>query len=551
MKSLTSAQRIFLLVCLVGWTAFAWYAPENVSVDVYFFRDAACNWVHGGGFGTASLEKSVSFNPVLYSSYPPLSLWSFLPFAELFGCTWRAGSMHTLVLTALGNLFVLAAGLRVALGQWQRWLLVALVGLTLPLGFLLAESDRPEELTFLLLAALLWMLGRRRQSVAGFALQGLLAGLAFLSEPFGGVFSVFAIAGAALGWAMHERSNDQVANRSPSARRSSSSEMDRQFDLRRFFTQSLVAAVFFALPLAITVVAFQHQDPTALARFERHARLAGTDRSLHYGMSADTNEQEAREPKASLGQKIHYSIAFQAAKGPIFELQFVGLALTAVLGVVLALSSRWREGWPVWAMLALGLVLPILAFPMQENYHTLGEAAVPLALALGWAGYRVTRPRQSILLFAIFAVQLLCLLPNALVQFIFRVDARQSALAAAEQARFVGQYMRSHGLGDSILMVPTADYYLYKPEHSNLYNPNYYSQREGMGKVGGVLTCKTSTLDFSDVPVPPAFPGDWKLIAKAGPPVAVTLLHHQVMHRNWSYGCDAFVRADAGAAATE
>jgi hypothetical protein len=542
MSALSPAQRIFLLACFLGWTAFAIYAPENVSVDVYFFRDAACNWVQGGGFRTASLEKSVSFNPVLYSSYPPLSLWSFIPFAAIFGCTWRAASMHTIVLTTLGNLFVLAAGLRVATTPLLRWLLVALVGLTLPLGFLLGESDRPEELTFLLLATLLWLLGRRKQTVAGFAVQGLLAGLAFLSEPFGGVISVLAIAGAALGRALYlqrDREDARNANQLPIP----DWNPPVATRLRRFFTRSLIAAVFFVLPLALTVAIFQHQDPTALARFERHARLAGTDRALHYGMSADTNEEEAREPKASLPQKIHNALRFQIAKGPIYELQLVGLGLTALLGLLLALSSPLREAWPVWAMLAIGLLLPWLTFPMQDNYHTLGEAAVPLALALGWAGYRLTRTRERTLLFAIFAVQLLCLLPNALVQFIFRVDARSSALAAAQQARFVGQYMQSHGLGNTVLLVPPPDYYLYKPAHPNLYNPNYYSKREGMAQVGGVLTCKTSTLDFSEIPVPPTFSGDWNLIAKGGPPVAVTLLHHQVMHRNWSYGCDAFVRA--------
>lgn len=532
MPRLAPAQKVFLLICFLAWTAFALSAPESVSVDVYFFRDAALNWVQGHGFRTASLEKSVSFNPVLYSSYPPLSLWSFIPFAAVFGSTWRAAGMHTIVLTTLGSLFVLAAGLRATQTSWQRWLLVILIGLTLPLGFLLAESDRPEELTFLLLAALFWLLARRSQTVAGFAVQGILAGFAFLSEPFGGVLAVLAIAGAALAHVLPPQSDNP-----PSV-----ASLHGTLSLRRALAQAAVAAVFFALPLALTVVVFQHRDPTALARFERHAQLAGTDRSLHYGMSADTNEAEAHEPKASFGQKLRYSIGFQAAKGPIFELQFVGMVLTAVLGILLALASRGRDAWPVWAMLALGLLLPVLAFPVQENYHTLGEAAVPLALGLGWAGYRIMQAKQRTLLFTIFAVQLLCLLPNALIQFALRFDTRQSAVAATDQARFVGRYMRSHGLGDSILMIPTADYYFYKPEHSNLYNPNYYSRREGMAQVGGIAMCKTGSLDFSDTPIPPNFPGDWKLIAKSGPPIAVTLLHHQVMHRNWSLGCDVYVR---------
>ncbi len=531
MNSLTTAQRGFLLLCVIGWVAFAFYAPENVSVDAYFFRDAACNWVQGGGFRTASLEKSVSFTPVLYSSYPPLSQWVFLLFAKVFGCTWQAANVHSIVLTTLGNLFVLMAGLRVARTAVQRWLLVLLVGVTLPLGFLLTEVERPEQLTFLLLAALLWLLGHRRQTVGTYVAEGLLAGLAFLSEPFGGVFAVLAIAGAALGQLLP-----------PSVGEPGRSSSHR---FHGAVSQGVIGAVFFALPLGLTVAAFQHQDPTALARFERHARLAGTDRALDYSMSADTNEKEAREPRASFGTKLHASIAAQVSKGPIFKLQIVGFLLTGLLGVLLALTGRPQDTWPVWGMLLLGLVLPILAFPMQENYHTLGEAAVPLALGLGWAGYRAVTSRQRWLLWSIFAVQLLCLLPDSVLHFVLRVDTRPSALFAVRQAQSVGDYLRSHGLGNTILMVPTADYYFYKPAYNRLYNPNYYSVREGMDQVGGVVTCKTSSLDFSGTPVPPQFPGEWKLIAGGGPGVAVAVGHHQLMHRNWSNGCSVYVRAQA------
>ncbi len=535
MNSLTPAQKGFLLLCVIGWVAFACFAPENVSVDAYFFRDAACNWVQGGGFRTASLEKSASFTPVLYSSYPPLSQWVFLLFAKVFGCTWQAANVHSIVLTTLGNLFVLMAGLRVTRTAAQRWLLVLLVGLTLPLGFLLTEVERPEQLTFLLLAGLLWLLGHRRQTVGTYVAEGLLAGLAFLSEPFGGVFAVLAIAGAALGQLLPPSEPSSIEAPSVPA----------SLRWRGALLQSALGAFFFALPLALTVAAFQHQDPTALARFERHARLAGTDRALDYSMSADTNEKEAREPRASFGTKLHASIAAQVAKGPIFKLQIVGYLLTGLLTVLLAFSGRLRDVWPVWGMLLLGLALPILAFPMQENYHTLGEAAVPLALALGWAGYRVVTARQRLLLWSIFAVQLLCLLPDSLLHFVLRVETRPSALFAIRQAHFVGDYMRSHGLGNTILMVPTADFYFYKPSYNSVYNPNYYSVREGMAQVGGVVTCKTSSLDFSDTPVPPEFPGEWKLIAGGGPGVAIAVGHHQLMHRNWSNGCSVYVRAQA------
>jgi hypothetical protein len=534
---LSRAQKIFLMTCLVLWVALAFYVPQSASIDVYFFRDAACNWVQGHGFRTASLEKSVSFVPVLDSNYTPLAAWVFIPFAKVFGCGFLAATLDSVALGAVGGLMALAAGLRVTAGRWQRWALVILTGAAVPYGFFLSEADRPEQVTFVLLVLLLWVLGRTRQTVFNYAGQGVLAGLAFLSQPFGGVLAVLFIAGTAFARAF-------FADRQE-ARAGASSETGLQA-ARRFLIHGTVAALFFAAPIGITVAAFQHQDPHALARFLRHARLAGTHRVADYSMSADNNAKEALEPLPSLKTKLKMGVRAQMAKGPSADIVFLGWGVTILLCILLALrSGGLRRNWPVWAVLSVGFLVPRLSFPIQENYHLLGGAVVPIALALGWCGYRVTTGRQRTLLWAMFALQLLILVPNMLLQVISRIDARASAMEAIQQARFTAGYMRDHGLGDSVLMVPFADYFLYKPFHGNIYNPNYFAHVEGLSAIGGVAACKTGSHDFSRAPEPVGFPGNWTLISRDDTPLRVTLFGHAIMHRNWTLGCDVYVRSGA------
>src|SRR6202000_2242971 len=73
---LSFPEKIVLLLALIFWVAFSAYAtPGFAGTDVYLFRDAACNLIHGSGFRTASFEHSHSFQPLLYSSYTPLTQW--------------------------------------------------------------------------------------------------------------------------------------------------------------------------------------------------------------------------------------------------------------------------------------------------------------------------------------------------------------------------------------------------------------------------------------------------------------------------------------------
>ena len=532
-RSFSPGELALLLICLVFWGAFVLLVPQASSIDVYLFRDAAMSWVQGHGFATASYEKSTSFAPVLYSSYTPLAQWLLIPFLALLGTGWRSGSLETFLLGASATALVLRIALPLARGAMQRWLLVGLAGVGLPAGFIAAQVDRAEATSFLLLLALLFLLSRTRQGVASFVLQGLVAGCCFLSEPFAGVLAVLLITGSALARTLALPAGER--QRFPFA-----------LSLRSFLLQGLVSGVCFALPIAATVGAFEHSDPTALARFQAQAKFAGTQRPVHYSMSADSDAPGAKPAHDSFTTKLKAGLG---SDGHSLDAALHLMSYLVLCGGGLLLAFRSTEGrgsFVALAVLLLTILLPLLAFPLQPNYRVLVAGLVPSALALGWAGLAMKTPGQR-LLWGLMTLQFALVLPPTALHTISRIDTRASFLLAVQQARETGSYLDRHGLAGSVLLVPPSDYTVYKPFHTNVYNPNYYAHVEGTAAIGGFLECRNGSRDFTNDPLPPHLPGSWKLLSPAGGPAVVSLFGHRLMSRNWGLGCDVYVRPAPGA----
>ena len=523
--SFSRAQRIFLACCFAVWLGYACLVPQSNSNDVYLFRDAALNWLDGLGFRTASYERSTSFAPLLYASYTPLTQWVFVLFAWVFGVGWRAASLCTFTLAAISSVAACALGTRMAGTHKQRWALVALAGAALPAGFLAAENDRPESCSFVLLLMLLWVPARARQRPELWIWQGLLTGLAFLAEPFAGVLGALLVAGAWLGVLLQERA--QSGSCAGWARRA--------------LVNGVLAAGFAVLPIAVTGAAFLHLDPQALTRFEEQAKYAGAARSIHYSLSADRNE--ALQKHDTYLRRLGWGLGAELL-APLSALHLLSFLVMATLGLLVAAAGR---GAPqVWALLGITVLLPLVLFPLQPNYQVLTSALLPAALALGWAAWQPRTERQGRLVFAMFAAQLSLTVPAIVLRVIIGIETRASYLQAQEQGRLTGSYLQAHGLGNAVLMVPSSDYYIYKPFHRNIYGPAYYAHVEGTFAIGGLVECKNSSKDLRGTPLPPEMTGNWMLLSHQDQPALVTLLGHRLMRRNWSLGCDVYVRRRDG-----
>ncbi|HLJ78211.1 MAG TPA: hypothetical protein VKT75_12395, partial [Acidobacteriaceae bacterium] len=249
---------MFLLICAAAWLAVMFWLPLDAGgTDVYMFRDPACNFVAGLGFRSASVDHAHSFQPMLYSHYTPLYLWLFIPAAKLLGFTRLADAVFQGFWTILIDIVVIVAGLRFLERTWSRWLFLSLVAVLLPFS-ILRPNDRPEQLSFCLLTALLILL-RQKPSLRFATLAGLLGAAAFLSEPFAGVVAVILIAGWLFA-ALAQRS------RSP----------------KHLLGLAGASSLAFVLPIAVVAVSFYEIDHQSLQRFMYQAVNTGFSRDLTY-----------------------------------------------------------------------------------------------------------------------------------------------------------------------------------------------------------------------------------------------------------------------------
>src|SRR5258708_7350859 len=123
---LSKAEWLAIALGLSFWLGFsAWASPTFGSTDIYLFRDAAVNTVHGYGFTTASFEHSTSFRRLLYSSYTPGSLWLFIPFVAVFANLSTAFAAHDWLIALATTLISLSIFLpHVAKPQFRKTLIL-------------------------------------------------------------------------------------------------------------------------------------------------------------------------------------------------------------------------------------------------------------------------------------------------------------------------------------------------------------------------------------------------------------------------------------------
>lgn len=492
-----------------------------------------CNLVKGYGFSTTSFELSHSFNSLLYSSYTPLTQWIFLPFAAILHCSSGAATLYNFVVSLLAGLAVLwLLTKRLSPGKLRSFAVLLLV-ITLPLGYLGTESERPEIPTFMLLLALLAAL-RQASTTARIAICGVIGGLAFLAEPIGGVVAALLIAGVIL-----------LPGPGLGARNS-----------RRMAMLTTVAAITFLAPIAVVVSCYQYQDPTSVARFLHQATERGLTRRAvgdgQFHVQVDSNGPIASAPEQSKAEK--YGAGFSRYFEAIRFLKSLGvlaigtqLAAPIVLLVWfgLCVTSRGRKAGRV-ALFSIGIFLFIavfVVFPLQFNYLILARCLFPFVLMLDWAGCSAAlHSKQVIELLVIF--NLLVLLPGVLVMSLQRAESRVSYAKARQQATFLKSYLVSQGEEDEVILVPATQYYLYKERFHNIFNPSYLSPQHDMQEVVAVVNCNTATkyIQSGEKPVPQRMErSQLRLISPGGNPVSISLLGHKIMSSNWTWTCDLYV----------
>ena len=531
-RNLSHKEWMYLGCCACIWLIALFFLPPNMgSTDVYLFRDAACNFVAGKGFVTASFEQSRSFIPRLYSSYTPGTLWIFIPFAKLFGCGTFVNEIYPRIWALIADVIALLVAMRFTSRGPLRWMFIGLLGLILPFGIMNPEPDRPEEISFVLLALLLLVL-RHAPTPKRTIAAGLVGGGAFLVQPFAGVLGVFLIAG----WLVVSSFTGAPRNQ------------DDLYVLARpiagIATRGILAACFFALPVAVTALAFYQQDPCSLKRFWTQATVAGVARDTGYSMGDAQHVARSPVPRvhSSRLEKYQQALAFHKSLGPI---SLAGTCVAAAVALAWVFLLAYSTGsWRVrFALLVAGFscfVIPIAVFPFQGNYLTLTRSFFPILLASNWANVR-SALRSTAIIPVLLVVNCLAVIPSAGIGVLQLAESRTSFAYARQQADSFRQYLQQHPLKGKVVLVPASHYYFYKNIAGNLYNPSYLSQHEDVRSVGAIVNCYAATKNFQTGTLAiPAFAAQerWKKISASRGSVVVTLFRHQLMSSNWSMDCD-------------
>ena len=516
-----------MVLGVAAWIIFSIVAaPGFGTTDVYLFRDAACNLLNGAGFTTASFEHSTSFQPLLYSSYTPLTQWVFLPFAAIFHNGLTAATAYDFIVALISEFAVVwLLTERLPAGKLRMFAILTVV-LTLPVGYLGVEPERPEPITFFLLLVLLLQL-RGASNTSRVAMCGFLGGLAFLAEPAGGVMAAFLVGGAIV-----------LPLLTPASK-----------NVRRAVVLSLVSAIGFFAPIAVTIAAFQHQDSQSVARFIRQATVGGLNRrqavpeQLGTQIGSGTQGPALTAPQA--GSKYVEALRFFKSTGPLvlgIELAMIPVVLTWLF---LALKSRGTLAQRA-ALLLLGMVFFVavfVVFPLQGNYLILARCLFPFVLLANWAGCR-SALRWARAVEAIAIYNLVLLLPGLVLVTLQRVEGLDSYRQAEQQASSLKSYLAAHGAESGVVLVPHGQYYLYKQDLPRLFNPAYLSPELDFRQVVAIADCQTAThfTRPAEMPLPEGVdPSRFTLIEPAGKPVEITLFGQRVMSRNWTWTCDIYV----------
>jgi hypothetical protein len=487
--------------CALAWLAVYLILPPATSgTDVFIFRDAGWNLAAYGSFKSAGLMYMPDLVPRLYAHYTPIMPLLFAGYASVFPRNAYAGTVFNLLLGLLGAAIALRWVLAQPDGKLRNW--TALVVAILPVAFI--TYDRPEAIAFVLFTATVAVAATPRVRPVA---VGLLIALTFLAHPF------YAVASA--GWvaALFFSRNWNTACR-----------------WRLTPRQIVVASATAVIPIAAVALLFYALDPTSLMRFATHA----------LGMHSGLNRIKSGGWLESL-RWAAFGVSPLAAWTYLASLASVFLLLAWSAGRRRELGAR--EWFPIAAGCAC-LLISVTVFSFQYTYITSLSICIPVALLVASRqGAKLAAPGLALLLFAV-----LIRVPDLGVHLLQRAEQGPSYRAALEQPATLRSQLPSP---DSIVTLESGSYDLFKPQFRHMIHLTDAEDVDHFSKVDGVANCYDGFHGSGSSPRP--FPSklnaaDFHLIEPAPQHLWLTLFGHRIMHAQWGFGCDLYVRNNAAAA---
>jgi hypothetical protein len=492
---------VLFAACALAWLAIDLILPPAMSgTDVFIFRDAGWNLAAYGSFKSAGLMYMPDLVPRLYAHYTPILPLLFAGYASIFPRNAYAGTVFNLLLGLLGAAVALRWVLAQPEGKLRNW--TALAVAVLPVAFI--TYDRPEAIAFVLFTATIAVAGNSRVRPVA---VGLLIALTFLAHPF------YAVAAALWVAAIFFSRN-----------------WDTPCRWRLTPRQIIVAGAASVLPIAVVALVFYSLDPTSLTRFATHAL------GVHSGLN--------RIKSGGWLQSLHWA-AFGVS--PIASWTYLASLASIVLLLVWSVIRRHELGAREWFPIAAGaacLGISIAVFSFQYTYITSLSISIPVALLVaGRQGAKLTAPGLALLLFAVFIR-----IPDLGFHLLQRAEQGPSYRAALGQPATLRSQLPSP---DSIVTLEGGSYDLFKPQFRQMIHLTDAEDVDHFSKVDGVANCYDGFHGSGSSLRP--FPAklnaaEFHLIEPAPQHLWVTLFGHRIMHAQWGFGCDLYVRNSAAAA---
>ena len=514
---------ILAAFAFIWFVFFALTSPQPGGPDVFVFRDAGCNWAHGGGLVAASVPHANTVRPVVFASYTPGAPLLFGAAASLFGCSGAVDTFYNLTLATTAVFLLYACFCLAVTSGWQRICAALMLGALLPTGMVAFDPDRPEVPAFCLLVVIL-LLGRRTSSIASRSLLFAGTGFVFLIHPFAGIAGWMLLAFLLL--------FDENA-------------VPARLWIRR--SQVLIAgSALYALIVAVWVLSMWSQDHTAPHRFLQHAAGQGT------GAGVVLHGAKAGNANAATGVQNGYAVAFRHLFDPAFPASAalaISLLGTGLIAAGYALFGSHRAGRPglllqCGCLLAVLVMFPFAVFPNQTNYLGLSHALLLAVLFIG--GFRLASIlRGSLMPLVLVLIAFVFMAPWVGLGVLQTVDARGSYYAERAQAQRVRAFFEQRGIANPALLVDAGHYFVYKPFFPNLYNRLYVEPGEATDPYQGLVLCYSGSRAFSRAQLPwddSLEANQWSLIDGGEDAIRVSIAGHPLMRRNWTWMCDVYAR---------
>jgi hypothetical protein len=512
------APWLVLTFAAAFWIIFlALSAPDMGGTDAFIFRDAGCSCASGLGLVSNSAPNDgASIPPKLFAAYTPGAPLLFAPAASLFGCTSRTDTFYNYFLLLALSIIALCFYFQSEEKPWRRLIAAALVGFTLPGGLFLSDLDRPEAMALIFALSLL-LIWRRSSSVLVKSFLMGFSGLVFLVHPYVGIVE-FLLFTFVLAWRRGERNRLAV-----------------------FLSGT---ALTFAWVIGCALI-LQHLDITAISRFLGHAFGSGSGAGVilkdHASKAAHSSFLHNYE---RAGGK-YFSSATILASTPLLAL-LCGFAVSLVF--LLRIQLRRRDLMQLLCLFLILFIFPAAVFLTQRNYFAASNAFLLAAITMG--GYSLSdRLRQTVLPVMLLVIVAIFSLPQFALHLIAARESLGSYRSAVEEAKQAKAIFTSQGISEPRILIDPTHLFVYKPYFSYLYNIGYFRPEEdSTSEFQGLVRCYTGQTAFSRAQLtwsPPLHEDDWRLIESGENVERITLFHHAIQRRNWTWDCDVYERKDA------